>query len=77
MVYSRQAGKEPTAAMREAQKMIAEVAHDPEFIDEARSSAEQIISALYKGTGYSVSLEWPDQQGSETESVDSLLSAVD
>ena len=60
------------AAMREAQKMIAEVAQAPEFIDEARSSAEQIISALYKGTGYSVSLEWPDQQGSETESVDSL-----
>jgi hypothetical protein len=52
--------------------MIAEVAQAPEFIDEARSSAEQIISALYKGTGYSVSLEWPDQQGSETESVDSL-----
>lgn len=65
------------AAMREAQEMIDEVAQDPEFIDDARSSAEQLISALYKGTGYSVSFEWPDTQGYETESVDTLLSAVD
>lgn len=65
------------AAMREAQEMIAEVAQDPEFIDDARSSAERLISALYKETGYTVSFEWPDTQGYETESVDTLLSAVD
>ena len=64
-------------AMREAQKMIAEVAQDPEFFNDARSSAEQLISALYKETGYTVSFEWPDTQGYETESVDTLLSAVD
>ncbi|MBL6706734.1 MAG: DUF4230 domain-containing protein [Planctomycetaceae bacterium] len=64
-------------AMREAQKMIAEVAQDPEFFTDARSSAEQLISALYNETGYTVSFEWPDTQGYETESMDTLLSAMD
>ena len=65
------------AAMRVAQENIAKMAQDPEFIDDARSSAEQLISALYKETGYTVSFEWPDTQGYETESMDTLLSAVD
>jgi len=65
------------AAMRKAQEIIAKMAHDPDFFDDARSSAEQLISALYNETGYTVSFEWPDTQGYETESMDTLLSAVD
>ena len=65
------------AAMRKAQESIAKLAQDPEFIDDARSSAERLISALYKETGYTVSFEWPDTQGSETESMNTLLSAVE
>mgnify|MGYP002635520079 CR=1 FL=1 len=65
------------AAMRKAQESIAKSAQAPEFFNDARSSAERLISALYKGTGYTVSFEWPDTQGSETESMNTLLSAVE
>jgi len=50
------------AAMIEAQRMIEAVSQRPEFMDEARKSAEAIVSAMYAGTGYSVSFQWNESQ---------------
>jgi len=52
------------AAMIEAQRMIEAVSQRPEFMDEARKSAEAIVSAMYSGTGYSVSFQWNESQKS-------------
>ena len=50
------------AAMIEAQRMIEKVSRRPEFMEEARKSAEAIVSAMYAGTGYSVSFQWSEFQ---------------
>ena len=55
-------------AMKEAQKVVSHVSQSPEFIDDARNSAERIVSALYVGTGYTVSFQWPEEQ-TDVESV--------
>ncbi len=52
------------AAMIEAQRMIESVSQRPEFMEEARKSAEAIVSAMYAGTGYSVSFQWNESQKS-------------
>mgnify|MGYP002628416670 CR=1 FL=1 len=64
------------AAMRKAQQTIALVSQDSEYMEQARQSAEQIISALYKETGYSVNFDWPDKPGYEPEVRGTLLSAA-
>jgi len=65
------------AAMKEAQKIIAHVSQDSEVMEDARGSAERMISALYKETGYSVSFDWPDvQKNCESESTGKLLSSL-
>jgi len=48
------------AAMFEAQRMIEKVSQRPEFMEDARKSAEAIVSAMYSGTGYSVSFQWSE-----------------
>ncbi|MBM79033.1 MAG: hypothetical protein CMJ78_00370 [Planctomycetaceae bacterium] len=64
------------AAMRKAQQTISLVSQDSEYVEQARQSAEQIISALYTETGYSVSFDWPDKPGYEPEARGTLLSAA-
>jgi hypothetical protein len=44
----------------------------------ARESAERIVTALYAGTGYTVSFQWPgEQEHVGPESMNTLLSAVE
>jgi len=50
------------AAMIEAQRMIETVSRRPEFMDDARKSAEAIVTAMYAGTGYSVSFQWSESK---------------
>ncbi|HQX49952.1 MAG TPA: DUF4230 domain-containing protein [Planctomycetaceae bacterium] len=50
------------ATMIEAQRMIETVSRRPEFMDEARKSAEAIVTAMYSGTGYTVSFQWSASQ---------------
>jgi hypothetical protein len=65
-------------AMKEAQKVIAQVSQSPEYFDNARESAERIVTALYAGTGYTVSFQWPgEQEHVEPETMNTLLSAVE
>jgi len=52
------------AAMIEAQRMIEAVSRRSEFMDEAKISAEAIVSAMYSGTGYTVSFQWSGSQKS-------------
>ena len=50
------------AAMIEAQRLIEKVSQRPEFMGDARKSAEAIVRAMYSGTGYSVSFQWSGTQ---------------
>ena len=50
------------AAMIEAQRLIEKVSQRPEFMGDARKSAETIVRAMYSGTGYSVSFQWSGTQ---------------
>ncbi len=63
-------------AMKEAQKVIAQVSQSREYIDDARESAERIVTALYAGTGYTVSFQWPEEQANvESVATDALLTS--
>lgn len=65
-------------AMKEAQKVVAHVSQSREYHDDARESAERIVTALYAGTDYTVSFNWPgEQEHVGPESVNTLLSAVE
>ncbi|MDG2390938.1 MAG: DUF4230 domain-containing protein [Planctomycetaceae bacterium] len=65
-------------AMKEAQKVVAHVSQGREYHDDARESAERIVTALYAGTDYTVSFQWPDEpEHVEAESMNTLLSAVE
>ena len=48
-------------AMKEAQCNIELASGDAKFLDQARVSAETVISAIFTGNGYTVSFEWANQ----------------
>lgn len=63
--------------LKEAQKVVAHVSQSREYHDDARESAERIVAALYAGTGYTVSFQWPDQQTDvESPSAETLLTSL-
>ncbi|QDS88783.1 hypothetical protein EC9_29780 [Rosistilla ulvae] len=64
-------------AMKEAQKVVAQVSQSPEYMADARESAERIVTALYAGTGYTVSFQWPDERtNAESAATDTLLTSL-
>jgi hypothetical protein len=54
--------------MKAAQNNLAKVAGSPEYMTSARESAEQLISALYAETGYTVTFEWEGDTAGVTAS---------
>lgn len=64
-------------AMKEAQKVVAHVSQSREYHDDARESAERIVTALYAGTGYTVSFQWPGEHTDvESPATDTLLTSL-
>ena len=61
-------------AMKEAQCDVELASGEPTCFDQARCSAETVISAIFAGNGYSVRFEWAEEELTQTAtSTDSSL----